>query len=173
MPIPTKIIKSLKRSAAIKRRKPIRAKGKFKASGANPFKTYRRKRTDAQVLAHAQQCRTERLQNRTKAEMRLCELLDAEYILYEVEKIFLNGDRHIATDVYIKSALLAVEVDGSAHDTQGSYDAGRDRWLFEAYGVRTLRLTNGEVLGKPKLVMQKIHAAMAVPSRLNLPVTSS
>jgi hypothetical protein len=55
---------------------------------------------------------------------------DRERILYESEKIFLNGDRHIAVDFYIKSATFAVEVDGSAHDKTQSYDAGRDRWLF-------------------------------------------
>lgn len=78
-------------------------------------------------MAHANKCRAERLQNRTKAEMALAELLDRERILYESEKIFLNGDRHIAVDFYVKPALLAIEVDGSAHDTQKSYDAGRDR----------------------------------------------
>jgi very-short-patch-repair endonuclease len=28
--------------------------------------------------------------------------------------------------------MLAVEIDGSAHDTQKKYDAGRDRWLLKA-----------------------------------------
>ena len=116
----------------------------------------RRKRTDAQVMAHSVKCRAERLNNRTKAEMRLCELLDDQRIMYEVERIFLNGDRHIAVDFYFKSALLAVEVDGSAHDDSKSYDAGRDRWLFQQYGVRTLRLKNQEVLGSPKLAIQKV-----------------
>jgi hypothetical protein len=66
----------------------MRPKGKFKAHGTNPLRIYRRKRTDAQVLAYAEQCRMQRLQNRTKAEMRLCELLDDAKINYEVEKIF-------------------------------------------------------------------------------------
>jgi very-short-patch-repair endonuclease len=151
-----KLLKSLKRRAALKRKKRILPKGKFKAHGDNPLKTYRRKRSDAEVLAHANRCRMERIQNRTRAEMRLAELLDQNGVLYEVEKIFLNGDRHIAVDFYISSARLAIEVDGSAHDTQKSYDAGRDRWLLGTYGVRTLRLTNDEVVRTPHLAIQKI-----------------
>src|ERR1700738_965283 len=100
MPSAPKLLKSLKRRAALKRKKPIRAKGKFKAHGDNRFKTYRRKRADAEVWAHANKCRMERLQNRTRAEMALAVLLDGVGILYEVEKIFLNGDRHIMVDFY-------------------------------------------------------------------------
>ena len=29
---------------------------------------------------------------------------------------------------------------------QRKYDAGRDRWLFEAYGVKTVRVENKDVL---------------------------
>jgi hypothetical protein len=53
------------------------------------------------------------LQNRTRAEMALAELLDGERIPYEVEKVFLNGDRHIMVDFYLKSVMLAIEADGS------------------------------------------------------------
>lgn len=81
MPTPTKVLMSLKRRAALKRKRPIRAKGKFKAHGDNPFKNYRRKRNDAQVMAHALKCRAERLMSRTKAELALAELMDRERIL--------------------------------------------------------------------------------------------
>jgi very-short-patch-repair endonuclease len=110
-----------------KRTKRISPRGRFKAFGANPLKTYRRKRTDAEVMSHALQRRHERLMNRTKAEVAFAELLDSHRILYEVEKIFLNGDRHILVDFYFQTQMLAVEIDGSAHDTQKKYDAGRDR----------------------------------------------
>ena len=59
-------------------------------------------------------------------------------------------------DFYVKSSQLAIEVDGSAHDTQKSYDAGRDKWLYEAYGVRTLRLTNDEVLKTTQEALERI-----------------
>ena len=115
-------------------RKRIKPRGKFKAFGANAFKKYKRKRTDDEVMQYALRCRAERLRNRTHAEMVFAELLDRHRILYEIEKIFLNGDRHVLIDFYISSKNLAIEIDGSAHDTQKKYDAGRDRWLFEAYG---------------------------------------
>jgi hypothetical protein len=161
MALATKIIKSLKRRAKLKRKKPIRPKGKFKAFGANAFKTYRRRRTDAEVLTYANQCRQERLRNRTRAEIRMAELLDQNGILYEIEKIFLNGDRHICVDFFIPSAMIAIEVDGSAHNTQKSYDAGRDRWLQHQYGVRTLRILNKEILRKPRDALAKIRTALS------------
>jgi hypothetical protein len=77
-------LKSIKRRAKLKRKKPIRPKGKFKAHGVNALKTYRRKRTDVDVLTYTNKCRTVRLQNRTRAEMRLAELLDQNGILYEI-----------------------------------------------------------------------------------------
>ncbi len=160
MPIIKKVLKSIKRRAKLKRKKHIRPKGKFKAHGANTLKTYRRRRTDADVLAYANKCRMERLQNRTRAEMRLSEILDDQRILYEVEKIFLNGDRHILADFYIHGAMLVIEVDGSAHDTQKSYDLGRDRWLLLQYGVRTLRLSNEEVFRKSSETMKRVLAAL-------------
>jgi very-short-patch-repair endonuclease len=137
MPSVNKVLKSIARRAKLKRKKPIRAKGTFKAHGANSLKIYRHKRTDGEVLAYANQCRTERLRNRTKAEMRLCEILDDQRILYEVEKIFLNGDRHILVDIFIKAAMLAVEVDGGSHNDRKQYDAGRDRWAS-----RSVRCSN-------------------------------
>ena len=76
--------------------------------------------------------------------MAFAQILDQLRIPYEIEKIFLNGDRHILVDFYLPSKNLAIEIDGSAHDTQKKYDAGRDRWLLEAYGVKTIRLMNSE-----------------------------
>jgi very-short-patch-repair endonuclease len=72
----------------------------------------------------------ERLRNRTRADMGMAELLDQHCILYEIEKVLLNGDRHILADFYIPSALLVIEVDGGSHDNRKSYDAGRDKWLY-------------------------------------------
>lgn len=53
-------------------------------------------------MARAQGCRLERLRNRTRAEMAFAELIDRHRILYEVEKLFLNGDRWILVDFYLK-----------------------------------------------------------------------
>jgi very-short-patch-repair endonuclease len=78
--------------------------------------------------------------------MAFAEMLDRQKILYEVEKIFLNGDRWVLVDFYFKDRKLAIEIDGSSHDDTKEYDAGRDRWLLERYGVRTVRLSNSLVL---------------------------
>jgi hypothetical protein len=132
--------KPLKRS-----RKRIKARARFHAHGDNPLKTYRRRFTDYQVMVRANICRQQRLRNRTKAEIAFCEMLDSLGVLYESEAIFLNGDRFVLIDMYVKSAKVAFEIDGTAHDSQEGYDAGRDRWLLKTYGVRTIRIENKDV----------------------------
>jgi very-short-patch-repair endonuclease len=139
-----------------KPRKPLRRSLKkiakrsvFKALGDNAFKSYRRRYTDYQVMVRAEVSRQARLRNRTRAEMAFCELLDSRRILYEIEKIFLNGDRCILADFFLKDRMLAIEIDGSSHDGQKKYDAGRDDWLLRTYGVRTIRIHNSTVFRKP------------------------
>ena len=139
-----KLRKPLKRS-----RKAIKARAKFKAHGDNPFKNYRRRFTDYQVMVRAEISRQARLRNPTAAELAFAEMLDGMRILYEREKIFLNGDRFILADFYFKAHKLVIELDGSAHDDQKKYDAGRDAWLLRVYKVRTIRLTNEMVFKKP------------------------
>ena len=53
--------------------------------------------------------------------MALAELLDRHRIQYEVEEIFLSGDSYILVDSFLKDQMLAIEVDGSAHDSQKKY----------------------------------------------------
>jgi hypothetical protein len=132
--------KPLKRS-----RKRIKARARFHAHGDNPLKVYRRRFTDLQVMVRANICRQERLRNRTRAELMFSEMLDGMWILYESEAVFLNGDRWILADFYFKAHKVVIELDGSAHDDQKEYDAGRDAWLLRAYGVRTIRFTNTDV----------------------------
>ena len=74
--------------------------------------------------------RRERLMNRTRPKVAFAELLDRYPILYEVEAIFLNGDRYIFVDFYIKSAMLATELDGQYHEDQIKYNSGRSKWLL-------------------------------------------
>lgn len=92
--------------------------------------------------------------------MWLAELLDKHGVLYQSEAIFLNGDRHILADFFIPSAILVIEVDGAAHDDQKRYDAGRDRWLLDRYGVRTLRLPNNTVLRNPNDAVSFVKEAL-------------
>lgn len=145
----------LKRRKPLKRsRKRIKARTKFKAHGDNPLKSCRRRRTDYQVTVHAECQRQARLRNATRAELALAEMLDKNRILYEREKIFLNGDGYILVDFFFKEQKLAVEIDGSAHDGQKEYDAGRDAWLLRGYGVRTLRLTNEDIFRRAEETMK-------------------
>ena len=146
-----------------KRPKPLRRTGGkiakksvFKAHGDNPLKTYRRRLTDYQVMVRAEIARQARLRDRTAAEMVFCELLDDMRVLYESEKIFLNGDRFILVDVYVRSAKVAFEIDGSAHDGQKRYDAGRDAWLLRVHRIRTVRISNAEVFRKADALRGKI-----------------
>ena len=82
-----------------------------------------------------------------RAEMAFAEMLDRHGILYESEAIFLNGDRFIIADFYFKAQKLVIELDGSAHDNQKEYDAGRDAWLLHRYKIRTVRLSHAQILG--------------------------
>jgi very-short-patch-repair endonuclease len=140
------------------RKKRIAARSIFKAHGDNPLKSYRRRFTDYQVMVRAQVARQDRLRNRTAAEIRFSEILDSMRMLYESEAIFQNGDRFILADFYFKAHKFVIELDGSAHDGQKGYDAGRDRWLLSQHGVRTVRLTNKYVLSTPRFALDKALA---------------
>jgi very-short-patch-repair endonuclease len=139
----------------------------FKAHGDNPFKSYRRRFTDHQVMVRAEVARQARLRDRTSAEIIFSELLDSMGILYESEAIFQNGDRFILADFYFKAHKLVIELDGSAHDGQKRYDAGRDAWLLYTHKTRTIRITNRAVFKHPVeivgLVMAEISGCKSAP----------
>jgi very-short-patch-repair endonuclease len=64
-------------------------------------------------------------------------------------------------DFYCASKKLVIEVDGSVHDTQGAianYKL-RDETL-QHLGYKTIRIRNSEVFDTPKLVLQRITAAI-------------
>lgn len=110
-------------------------------------------------MVRAETARQARLRNRTRAEMAFCEFLDSHRILYEIENIFLNGDRWILADFYFKDRKLVIEIDGSAHDDQKNYDAGRDRWLLGTYGVRTIRIANQTVFTRKDTLVETLMSS--------------
>ena len=57
---------------------------------------------------------------------------------------------------------LVVELDGSQHDIQLTYDARRDHFLRSA-GFRVLRFWNNDVLARTEEVVDTIHAALHHP----------
>ena len=66
-------------------------------------------------------------------------------------------------DFYCDAAKLCVEVDDLSHDFRAAHDAARDRWL-ERQGVRTLRVSAGDVLGNLNGVVEYIVAEAQAPS---------
>jgi hypothetical protein len=107
--------KAGKRSnAAPKRlkRSPIKpGRTKFNEFGANPFKTYRRRYSDAQVLAMAMKRRAERFANPTAAEIAFSTMLTRLGIKHVREKIILNGDRFVLLDIWLPKWNLVVELE--------------------------------------------------------------
>jgi very-short-patch-repair endonuclease len=129
-------------------RKPIRRSKKRIASRAK-FKNWDngkrcRRRSDAEVLAKAQECRRERLLNPTIAEEVFSGILVRLGVKFEREKIILNGDRWVLLDFFIPAVNLAIELDGSQHRLQKNYDHGRSMWLAR-HGIKVVRLWNRAV----------------------------
>ena len=55
---------------------------------------------------------------------------------------------------------FAIELDGSVHDAQAEYDAGRTEHL-EAYGYAVLRFSNHDVLNNINAVLDVIRTALS------------
>jgi len=62
-------------------------------------------------------------------------------------------------DFVCAEARVIIELDGSQHLDQASYDASRDRFL-RSQGYRVLRFWNGDVLSETEGVMETIFEAM-------------
>ncbi len=63
-------------------------------------------------------------------------------------------------DLACREAKLAIELDGSQHLDQQSYDAARTTFL-ESQGWRVVRLWNGDVLGNPEGAAQHVLTHVA------------
>ena len=68
---------------------------------------------------------------------------------------------HYVIDFYCPEMKLAVEIDGSVHDTpdQKEYDAYRQEYL-EKFGITFVRVTNDELLGNPNMAFKKIEEVL-------------
>ena len=58
-------------------------------------------------------------------------------------------------DFYCHEKRLAVEVDGDTHKERKDYDEYRDQFLENA-GIKTIRITNEDVLNNIDLVIKRI-----------------
>lgn len=81
------------------------------------------------------------------------------------------GGKYIA-DFVCPSAKLIIELDGSQHAEQMTYDGKRTRF-FQSQGYRVMRFWNNDVLGNTHTVLESIAAAALAPlpgaTRLSLP----
>ncbi len=69
------------------------------------------------------------------------------------------ADRAIV-DFLCAKAKLAVELDGSIHETRTDLDAERDHVLNEQKGWRVLRIPNDEIMKNLDAVLEKIAKAI-------------
>lgn len=144
--------------------KRIAAKGRFVEWGKNTTKTYRRKRTDFQVLAKANEYRAARRMDMPRAQQAFNEILDSMGVLFEAEAIFLNGDSFVLIDVLCRKERIAWEIDGPQHEEKGysRHDAERDAWLLRRYGIRTIRISNKMVFTEPEMVREIVTGILEI-----------
>lgn len=66
---------------------------------------------------------------------------------------------HYVIDFYCPELKLAIELDGSVHDTpdQKEYDADRQEYL-ERFGITFCRITNDELMSNANMAFKKIEA---------------
>ncbi len=147
------------RSLTPKRSYKIKRRSKFKDC-TNVFKPVQRKRSDMQVRCMGEACRQTRLADPTEAETAFADILASLSIAYEREKFIQNGDRFILVDYYLPQHFLAVEIDGSAHLMQPKYDIGRDKWLLDVHKIKTIRLTNNQVLKHRDETIEKVSGCL-------------
>lgn len=86
--------------------------------------------------------------------LRICEGLGLEW------KDEVKFGRY-SLDVYIPSIKLCIECDGLYwHSLEGvpEKDRKRDKYLYEKYGIRTLRITDEELNNDKKQVIARITA---------------
>jgi very-short-patch-repair endonuclease len=127
-----------------KRRKRIARKGRFKLYD-NPTKQYRLEPTE-NIRSKAQKCRAEQLAHNWPAEAALADMLTQIGVQFERQAVIYRTGSYICVDILVRDRSVAFELDGSAHELQKGYDAGRDRWLEQTHGIRTVRLANRTVL---------------------------
>ena len=64
---------------------------------------------------------------------------------------------HYIVDFFCHELMLAIEIDGSSHDTKQEYDARRQREI-EAFGITVLRFKDAYVRSNLDDVVQALEA---------------
>lgn len=68
-------------------------------------------------------------------------------------------------DFFCPAARLAVELDGAVHQdpARAEYDSERERWLWEAEGIRVVRFENREAMERVEVVVEAIRQSLEAP----------
>ena len=85
----------------------------------------------------------QRKQRATPAENLFSSYLASLGLSYRFQKGFYTPCYRIA-DFYLPTHNIIIEIDGPCHDPEK--DKRRDQWFEQVRGIRTLRLTNEQVL---------------------------
>jgi very-short-patch-repair endonuclease len=128
-----------------KRRRPIPVRCTFKLYD-NPLKPPTQRYPTHALIANAHEFRAQRLANPSPAEDAFASILQSLGVSFERERIFYRTGSFIIADFFVRSRDLVFEVDGFQHSCQIGYDAGRDQWLKQAHGIRTVRISASTVL---------------------------
>ena len=86
----------------------------------------------------------QRKQRATPAENLFCSYLATLGLPYRFQQGFYTPYYRIA-DFYLPDLNLIIEIDGPYHDVDE--DLRHDAWFEQVRGIKTLRLTNDQVLG--------------------------
>jgi very-short-patch-repair endonuclease len=102
-------------------------------------------------------------QRQTEAEKKLWEYLRAKRLMGLKFRRQRPIGRYIA-DFYCAETHLAIELDGSVHDTkdQEAYDKIRQE-IIEVRGIRVLRIRNEEIEKDIDEVLKKIMSSTSPP----------
>lgn len=84
------------------------------------------------------------IEHPTIAETAFEQTLITHNIGYEKQVFFRIGGNDYFLDFYLPRQKVAIEIDGSVHRTQKTYDRFRDK-EFSKIGIKTVRIRNNEV----------------------------
>lgn len=83
------------------------------------------------------------IEHPTEAEIAFEQTLVRFGIDYEKQTFFRINGKDYFLDFYLPNSKIAIEIDGSIHRTQKTYDKFRDK-EFTRIGIRTIRIHNSK-----------------------------
>ncbi len=69
-------------------------------------------------------------------------------------------EKNLRLDFYYPDKKLCFEIDGEYHYLDGGDDNFRDAYLFDRYGVTTIRFTSKQLKKHPDLIANLVHGAL-------------